>query len=464
MNRFTITLLICVFLINLKLMNAQDNIIGNWEGNIIVPGKNIGIKVSFEKEADSILALFDIPEQSAIGLRLINIVVDLPKVKFEYKSDKTGFVFDGELEGDSLKGAYVQGTFTGKFELVRVFEKEKKSKPYDEEEVVFYNGKIKLGGTLTIPKKTGKYPAVILVTGSGAQNRNEEIFGFKIFEIIADHLTTEGIAVLRYDDRGVGKSNGDISNSTTFDFAEDVKSAVSLLRKHNKIDPDKIGILGHSEGGIVAPLVAKDDKRIAFSVMMAGTALPGDSILMLQTKAISQVYGLPEEKIEASQKVNKLIYESVKYDTNLDTVKKELAKFIRSEIEKLPEDQLKAITNIDNLVNTQVTQTLNSISSAWIRNFIKHDPRPTLEKVKSPILALFGENDLQVPPKENKNALKEAFKKSDKTNYKIIIFPKANHLFQESETGNPNNYGKLEKKFVDGFLETISGWILEVIK
>ena len=264
---------------------AQGGVIGSWDGAIIIMGSNLGISVVFETGGEGVDGRIDIPQQGAAGLALTNLRYQHPSVYFELPAGQGTAVFDGEMSGDSIGGSFTQAGYSGTFSLSRSDApleeptEEEQPPPYVEEEVTFRNGDISLAGTLTLPPSGAPFPAVVMITGSGAQNRDEELFGFKPFRIIADHFTRRGIAVLRYDDRGVGGSNGNVSESTSEDFAADVLAAVGFLQAREDIAGNRIGLVGHSEGGIVAPLVAANSDAVAFIILIAGTPVTGEEIL-----------------------------------------------------------------------------------------------------------------------------------------------------------------------------------------
>lgn len=334
-------------------------------------------------------------------------------------------------------------------------------KAYMEEEVTFKNGDVTLAGTLTLPKTKGKHPAIILISGSGAQNRDEDILGFKIFEKVADHLTSKGIAVLRYDDRGMGKSTGSVPNSTSEDFANDVLAGVKLLEKRSDINPQQIGLFGHSEGGMVAPLAYQKYPKIAFWISMAGTTVSGGDIIWRQTEAMLKAAGKTEAEIADQKKRSMMMIETAKTNKGWDKLKSTLVEYVIKEIEKLPKAQRDMITDPKVYAANVIDQQLKAVKNPWYRFFVGHDPTASLESSKCPVLAIFGEKDLQVLPGQNKPALEKALKKAGNKDYTIKVLPDANHLFQKAKTGMPTEYASLPKEFVPDFLPTISDWLLK---
>jgi len=468
-NIITKSLSLILFLFILHPAYSQQTIDGSWSGKIDIMGSALGIDVKFKTETDSIRGTIDIPEQNAKDLKLIHIEFTSPKVYFELPAGPGLAVFDGKLEGDSITGKFTQAGIEGTFSLAKgenqtqIKPKEEdvtEPLPYNSEEVTFNNGDIKFAGTLTIPKTEGKHPAVVMITGSGPQNRDEELFGFKPFKVIADYLTRNGIAVLRYDDEGVGSSTGEsVSQYTTEDFAGDVLEAVKYLKTREDINPKQIGLIGHSEGGVVAPLTASKSKDIAFIVLMAGTGVKGIDIIKEQSKLIMEAEKTPEEDIKANDELMDKGYKIIESNGNLEDLKPELEKEELRSYNDLSDETKNSIKDKDEYIKTMVDAQIKQFSSPWIKFFLTYDPAPTLEKVKCPVLMLFGGLDLQVPPAQSKAPMEKALQEGGNKDYMSVVFPKANHLFLSANTGSPSEYASLPKEFVPDFLDTIKDWI-----
>jgi dipeptidyl aminopeptidase/acylaminoacyl peptidase len=333
--------------------------------------------------------------------------------------------------------------------------------PYNSEEVTFTNGDIKLAGTLTIPKTEGKHPAVVMITGSGPQNRDEELFGFKPFKIIADYLTKNGIAVLRCDDRGVGGSTGEsVSHYTSEDFAGDVLEAVKFLKTRSDINPKQIGLMGHSEGGIIAPMVASKSDDIAFIVLMAGTGVKGADLIKKQSELIMKAENASEEEIKANNKIIEKLNKIV-INGNMEELRSTFEEAEAKGYNDLTDEEKSSIKDKDEYIKTNVDRDLKRYGNTWFKFFMTYDPAPALEKVKCPVLMLFGELDLQVPPSQNREPMENALKNGGNKDYKVVVFPKANHMFITANTGSPSEYASLPKEFVPGFLDTVKDWITE---
>jgi pimeloyl-ACP methyl ester carboxylesterase len=335
--------------------------------------------------------------------------------------------------------------------------------PYYTEEVIFKNSHagIALAGTLTLPSAEGTYPAVILISGSGAQNRDEEISGHRPFLIIADHLTKQGIAVLRYDDRGVGQSTGDFKAATTADFALDAASALTYLKTRKEINRDKIGLIGHSEGGLVASIVASDSKEVGFLVLLAGPGIEVKKVLIMQQELISKADGISDSDIkEYILPVHKEAYRMISMSTDGRTLKKDLARLIEETYDRTPPGLMPSNVTREDVVAAQSDKW----SSEWFINFLNYDPAAILENVICPVLALNGERDLVVTPKESLAGISNALKRSGNSDVTVKELPNLNHLFQNCETGSPTEYETIEQTFSPIALKEMSDWILKEVK
>jgi len=329
----------------------------------------------------------------------------------------------------------------------------KKPYPYDEEEVGYENKRdgVKLAGTLTFPRGKGPFPAVILITGSGPQDRNESLLGHKPFLVLADYLTRQGIAVLRVDDRGVGGSTGSVPNSTTENFAADVTAGIEFLKTRKEIDPKQIGLIGHSEGGLVASMVAAENGDVAFIVLMAGAGLTGEEILYMQGAMMMKANGANADQLAKQRATQKSMFKILKEEKDPAAAEKRL----REELSKSLTEEEKKKSEQTIAVHIKLANT------PWFRYYLTLDPRPALRKVRCPVLALNGENDLQVSANENLREIEAALKAGGNNDVTIARLPKLNHLFQTSETGSPNEYIKIEETIAPVALSAIGDWILK---
>jgi uncharacterized protein len=334
----------------------------------------------------------------------------------------------------------------------------KRPYPYNEEEVSYENkaGGVTLAGTLTMPRGKGPFPAVLLITGSGPQNRNEELLGHKPFLVLSHHLTCIGVAVLRVDDRGVGGSTGSVPASTSEDFAGDVLTGIEFLKSRKEIDSKQIGLIGHSEGGLIAPMVAAQSADVAFIVLMAGPGLRGEEILYLQGALISKAAGVPDEAIARNRAVQQAIFTVLKEESNNAAAEKRIRENLSKVTAEMTDEQKKA-SGMEAAVNAQLKMVL----TPWFRYFLAYDPKPTLMKVKCPVLAINGERDLQVPPDENLKYIEQALAAAKNPDYKVEKLPGLNHLFQSCKTGALSEYAAIQETMSPAALDVMSNWILK---
>jgi len=463
----TLVLLLMVFCSS--MMYGQD-ITGQWNGLLKVSGAQLRLVLHVTKTDSGYSSTMDSPDQGAKGIPTSTTTFEGDTLKIDVR--KLGIEYVGVLgKNNIITGNFQQSGRTFPMNLSRDTIEKKillrpqepvKPYPYYSEDVTFENKSagISLAGTLTLPKKEGVFPVVVLITGSGPQDRDEEILGHRPFLVISDYLTRNGIAVLRYDDRGTYLSKGDFSTATSLDFATDVEAAVAYLKTRKEINKNEIGLIGHSEGGLIAPMVASKSKDIAFIVLLAGPGIPGDQLLALQSYLIGKASGMNDEELAKAKIVNNGIYEIVKKSTNTDQLKTDLTNYFKQEIKKDTSVKMHAGVSEDDFIKSKV----NEISTPWFQFFIKYDPAPVLEKVKCPVLALDGSKDLQVPPKEDLEAIKKALVKDGNKNITTIELPNLNHLFQECITGSPDEYGTIEQTFSPTALTEILKWLKIQIK
>jgi dipeptidyl aminopeptidase/acylaminoacyl peptidase len=459
-------------LIAAPIFPAPDkDFVGTWQGAVEVQGTKLRLAFHIKKGEDGgYTATWDSLDQGATDLPMDSVTVDGDQIVMVYKGAGVEVVAVLQPDGDHMQATLNQGGMELPLELERTDKVEKpkrpqepkKPYPYLEEEVSYENqaGGITIAGTLTYPTGDGPFPAVLLITGSGAQDRNETVMGHKPFLVLSDYLTRRGIAVLRCDDRGVGGTTGSLAESTTADLAEDVLTGVAFLKAHDKIDPAKIGLVGHSEGGLIAPLAASHSDDLAFIVMMAGTGLTGEEILYLQGALIARAEGVSEEKIQESRKDQERIYAVLKSGESVEEMEKTLRRMYKEDIAKMGEEERKE----SEITEAELDAQLKQVLSDWFRYFLTYDPRHALQKVRCPVLALNGEKDLQVPPKENLAEIGKALKKAGNKDVTLKEFEGLNHLFQTAETGAVSEYSKIEETISPAVLEYINEWIQGQIK
>lgn len=437
---------------------------GLWLSTIQAGPTTLRLGLHVTREPNGLSGKLDSIDQGAFGLPLSSISEHAGKVKFELKT--LGISFEGALDNDALSGQWRQGGFVAPLVFKRVEklpeivrpQEPKKPYPYSEEEVSYVNAKagIRFAGTLTLPSGAGPHPAALLITGSGPQDRNESIAGHKPFLVLADYLTRRGIAVLRVDDRGVGGSGGKPDEGTTEDFAGDALAGVAYLKSRKEIDARRIGLVGHSEGGLVAPLAAAQSPDVAFIVLMAGPGVVGEKILEAQGELILRAMGVPQEIAARNRQLQRLTFDVLKQEKDNAAAQRKIREGAAKMKAGLSADQQKGM---DALIARMESQ-LKFVSSAWFRAFLSYDPRPALMKVKAPVLAASGERDLQVPPQQNLPAIAEALEAGGNRDYTLVKLPGLNHLFQTSQNGSPVEYPQIEETIAPAALQVVGDWIL----
>jgi len=456
-----ISFVLFLFTYTTSLFGQIDQFTGSWIGQL--KGSGIDLRIAFHiSEKDGIiLSKMDSPDQNVFGssaqktlLKDNTIMIDLPAFAIRY---------EGQRIGDSIIGKFFQTGAEFKLNLgplTEVLTGPQRPQlpvapfPYTQKDVKIKtpDEKVKLAGTLSLPTGKGPFPAVVLVSGSGPQNRNEEIMFHEPFLVLADYLTRNGIAVLRYDDRGVAQSTGNFETANTFDFAQDAEAAWKFLAKQKKINPKKVGIIGHSEGGIIAPIVAARNKQIGFIALMAGPSVPGTVVIPDQTELISRLSNVSEEEIHNQLMLQKFTSEFITKNQDSKSLQEDLFKEIES---WLKSNAYKIPANLS--PKTFAKQTAYTLTTNWMKTFLLTQPSHYLEQVNCPILALFGEKDLQVSPRANLIPMQQLL--STKSTSKVHVFQDLNHLFQTATTGAPTEYGKIEETLAPAFLIYITNWI-----
>lgn len=439
---------------------------GAWHGEIELPGQagKLAVSVDLAQAGGAWKGKIDIPAQGAQGLPLEGIAVDGAKVKFAIAAVPGAPTFDGTIAGGEIRGTFSQGGLAMPFHLERGAaepvhrpQEPKPPFPYTAQDVAYTNGDVKLAGTLTLPPGPGPFPAALLITGSGSQDRDESLMNHKPFWVLADHLSRHGIAVLRVDDRGVGGSSGSVAKSTTADFVGDALAGVRFLKAQPKIAPNRIGLVGHSEGGLIGPLAASQSPDVAFVVMLAGTGVPGDTLLLRQVELIARAGGGTEEQVKAAVERTRRQTQAVVAEKDPAALSAILRRLAREDVAAMSEDERKAAGGADALVEAEV----KAFDSPWFRYFLAYDPRPALRKVKVPVLALNGSLDLQVPPDQNLPEIDKALREAGNHDVTLRRMEGLNHLFQPAKTGSPMEYAAIETTLDPAVLDLVSGWIAE---
>jgi uncharacterized protein len=443
---------------------VEPNLEAAWVGTLNVGAIELKLVFDLKKKTDgSWDAQMDSPDQGAFGIKIDNVLQDKDAVVLEIR--RLNSRFEGKFSDDQKKieGQWKQVgksfplllSHGSKLAALKRPQEPKQPFPYDEIEVSYENavGKAKFVGTLTRPREPGRYPAVLLITGSGSQNRDEELFGHKPFLLLADDLTRRGLAVLRVDDRGVGGSTGDVTNATTEDFVTDVMAGIAFLRSRSDVDGDRIGLLGHSEGANIAVEIAAKSELVSFIVLLGTTTVPGDQLLFKQAELISRGSRATDAAIKQNRDLQEGLFSAVKTSSDRATAEANVDKFLGEWKRNLP--PLTAISMSDATLKAEA----NKVMSPWFRRFLQHDPQHDLALVRCPILALFGERDLQVAPSQNRPPLEAALKTSGNRDHEIHVFPSLNHLFQTSTTGLPSEYATIEETISPDALAVIGDWI-----
>jgi len=432
-----------------------SDIDGAWLGTLEAGAVKLRVVFHIVNTGNGLVSTLDSLDQGINGLPTTKTTCDGAILKIEVQ--KIGGTFEGKIAADLNK---IDGTWTQGQPLLLVLHRVKdkselqlrrpqnpvKPYPYRDEEVSYVNRvqNVTLAATLTLPKGKGPFPGVVLITGSGPQDRDESLMGHKPFLVLSDYLTRHGIAVLRADDRGMGKSTGNFAAATTFDFSTDTEAGVAYLKTRPEIDPCKIGLIGHSEGGIVAPIVAARDREVAFIVMMAGSGVPGDQVLPAQIQAIEEASGKNHADAAKDAAQERRLIALVETEKDQAVLEKELRETMAGDVP-------------DAMIGAQIKE----LSSPWFRYFMTYDPATALRKVTCPVLAINGEKDTQVLPQQNLPAIRAALEQAGNKHFEIDELPGLNHLFQTATTGVPAEYAQIEETISPGALEKMASWILQ---
>ncbi len=443
-----------------KPSDAVAGVEGLWQGALEGNGMRLRLQLHVtHDDQKQLVAALDSPDQQVSGLPAIK--VSQKNAAFHFEIPVVTGVYDGTLNAakSTITGSWTQNGIEQKLnfrrsdQLLELLRPQNPAKPYPykEEEITFPNekAKIALAGTLTLPRGPGPFPAAILLSGSGPHDRDESIVGHRPFLVLADHLTRKGIAVLRFDKRGIGKSGGDYANATTEDFAADAEAALSYLKMRKEIDPKRTGLIGHSEGGLIAPLVATRSGGVAWIVLLAGPGLNGEDTLLLQSELILKSAGVDDDQVEKARAFNKQTYALVRQEKDPATLQAKLTDLVQS-------SSMSAM-----LPPAALQSQLRLVASPWFRFFLDYDPVPVLQKIPCPVLALTGEKDLQIPARENLPKIQKALQDGGNKDFQTTELPGLNHLFQHCPTGSINEYGSIEETMAPEALSAVSDWVLK---
>lgn len=466
------TMILLLFLIQSAIVPAQNkNIKGTWSGTIQSKTMSAFIVFRIEKDTANIYSgMLDSPDQFAFDIKFGKIKYEndsvffsVPVISANYKAIVKDSVMKGTWRQSGMKFSLNmrRDTTYKKPEFNRPQEP-KPPFPYKEEEIAFENKKagVKLAGTLTLPEHSNLVPVVIMITGSGPQDRNEELLKHKPFLVIADYLTRNGIAVLRFDDRGVGKSTGTFSKANTADFASDVNAAVKYLRKRKDIDRKNIGLIGHSEGGMIAPMVASSNRYVSFIVLLAGPGVKIDDLMLKQLELISKDYNMSDSIINLTKAINSDAFHVIQSEPDQNKAAEKIRAVYSMHLKNYNEEQKKEM----GLSGVATESAIIQYMSPWFRYFLNFNPEQYLSRVKCPVLALNGEKDHQVYSKDNLAAIQKALENAKNKDYTVQEMPGLNHLFQTCKSCTLKEYAQLEETFSPAALQIITAWIKKHLK
>jgi alpha-beta hydrolase superfamily lysophospholipase len=449
-----------IFILFLVQNLFAQNILGTWYGILDIPGQKLPLVIHIEKENNLYKSTFDSPMQGAKGIPIQTTTFVNSDLHLD--ASNMGINYKGSLKDEMIEGIFSQNGMDLPLVLSRknsaaAMNRPQEPKPpfnYDTKDITFKNeseGNL-LAGTLASPKNFNKKnPILIMITGSGAQDRNEELFDHQPFLVIADDFAKKGIATLRLDDRGIGESEKGKEGATTADFATDISSAVNYLAKEGF---QNIGLIGHSEGGMIAPMVSDANKKARFLVLLAGPGIPIEDLLVQQTNDISKISGEDDKSLTVKEQLNRKMFSYI-INYHGGNLKDDLKKMVITELQKLPADQIGS-----DQIDAVAEQQTNRISGDWFRYFLKFNPDVYLSKVKIPVLAINGSLDLQVAARENLAGIKKSLEKAGNKNFEIVEFKGLNHLMQTAKTGNPAEYAEIEETISPKVLDKVSSWVL----
>jgi pimeloyl-ACP methyl ester carboxylesterase len=460
-------LIFCCGLLGMTFLPfPSQDLEGTWIGSLKVGTQELRLALHLVRSQGGYSATLDSLDQGVTGIPCDRVSVEGGVLIFEINSLRIRFEGKINEKGEEITGTFKQGNVSLPLTLKRgeVPPPPRRPQtpqppfPYAEEEVSFSNEdkSVTLGGTLTLPPGEGPFPAVVLISGSGLQDRDETIFGHKPFWVLADFLTRHGIAVLRVDDRGVGKSSGPVERATSRDFAEDVKMSWAYLGTRKEIDKKKRGLIGHSEGGLLAAMVASEVPEVAFIVMLAGSAVPGKDLLPLQVYRQYLASGVKEEVARKVKDLYQKFCEAVMAEPDKARVLEKIRAILKESSGGADEEFKKTLE----MMEAQAEDLVTFLTGPWMRFFLAYDPAQALGKVRCPVLALNGSLDVQVDAGQNLSAIVRALEEGGNSDYTIVKVPGVNHLFQTAITGSPQEYGKIEETFSPKVMEFIKDWIL----
>jgi pimeloyl-ACP methyl ester carboxylesterase len=447
------------------LAAQQSPLVGGWGGALEVQAIRLRLTATVVDSNGSLHARFTSVDQ---GNSVFPATVEVRGDSAIFTAAQIGATYRAVLVGrDTLRGEWSQGGGTLSMTMVRgadggmVLRRPQEPRPpfpYRSEEVTVESVPgVRLAGTLTIPPGEGPHPAVVLVTGSGPQDRDESLLSHKPFLVLADHLSRNGIAVLRLDDRGVGRSTGSFAAATSDDLAQDAAAAVRWLRARPEAADDRVGIIGHSEGGMIAPMVASRTPEVAFIVLLAGPGIPSADLLVMQGALISRAGGESEGEVRRTSALQRELFTAIAQTADSAALHQQLREITRRfQASLTPEERARPDAS-----DATMEAAVSALVSPWFRWFLRYDPAPALRATRVPVLALNGALDLQVPADEDLAGIQQALRAGGNRDVTVEKLPGLNHLFQTARTGAPSEYGEIEETMSPVVLQRVTAWILE---
>jgi uncharacterized protein len=434
---------------------SLSDVEGSWHGSILVTGQNLGVEFLFSYSAGELDGTLDIPQQNAFNFPVEFIYAEGDSLVFQFETGTGPAVFRGRWNHETMEiaGEFVQLGSSFPFSIKkRTVTDENGGLP--EQNLVIPTQAGQAGGTLLLTDSPS--PLVILLTGSGSQDRDETVAGFRVFRELAHKLHAGGFSTFRYDDRGIGESEGN-PDATLDELASDLEQIVQYLRENHAADFTEIILAGHSQGGLVASIAA-GNTGAAGIVFMGSPFLRGDEIINQQILNISEAQGIEEDVVEKNLEFQQRIYEVVRAGGEWDEIEQDLYDRLEEQINELPEQQRQALGDMSTFIRSQIRRQLEGARTDWFKSFIEFEPSEAVAALTIPMLAVFGEKDMQVPASTNRDAA-EILRDDAGLNLQIVTIPQANHLFQKANTGLPGEYGMLEREFAEGFVEAILEWL-----
>ncbi len=453
-----------VFFLFLILFSARTyaqhppEVAGQWYGSILIMEEELGVNIIFEYSDGELDGAMDIPSQFAFNLPVEVTEAGGETFVFQFETGTGQAVFYGRWLHDenTIDGEFEQLGQRFPFHLTRRISSGGRLIQLPEQELIIPTRAGQLSGSLILTKEPS--PLVILLTGSGSQDRDENVAGFRVFWLLSSILYEHGYSSFRYDDRGIGKSEGN-EDATLHELAIDVADVAGYLRSNYGDQFTSLYLIGHSQGGLVASIIA-DEIDADGIIFMGAPFLRGDEIINMQIRLISEEMNVPEAIVEQNLEFQELIYDVARNESSWDEIELDLKDRLLQQLNQLPDQQRNALGDMSSFIQSQVDRQLSTAKSRWFKSLIEFEPADIISNIHVPMLAIFGENDMQVPLKQNIEAAEQL--RDEVVSLEIAVIPHANHLFQHSNSGMPSEYGMLERTFTDAFIDTITDWLMEV--